>query len=148
ANSALGLARAHGLDCQSDRVMEGVQQDLFLLGAEIASGRNAQKKLGMPLVSQADIERLETAIDQAEQDLKPLESFILPGGSPAAAALHLARTVIRRGERNLVTLSNLEEVRKEVLEYVNRLSDLFFVYARRANCMSNNDDILWTPPKG
>jgi len=148
ANSALGLARSLGLDEQSDGVVEAVQRDLFTLGAEVASGRNAAKKLAMPLVGEAEVASIEAAIDQAELELAPLTAFILPGGSSGASALHLARTVIRRAERCLVALAAHEEVRKEVLEYVNRLSDLFFVLARKANHVSGRSDVLWSPPKG
>jgi len=148
ANSALGLARSFGLDPESDTVLESVQRDLFTLGAEVASGRNAASKLNMPLIGEDSIKRLEAAIDHAEESLEPLTSFILPGGSLGASALHQARTVIRRAERSLVALAASEQVRTEVLEYVNRVSDLFFVLARRANHVSGVQDVRWIPPKG
>lgn len=147
ASSALGLARSFDLDRSIDVVLEAVQRDLFTLGAEVASGRNAAKKLGMPLIDAEDVARIEAGIDEAERDLEPLTSFILPGGTSAAAALHVARTVIRRAERGLVALAAQDEVRKEVLEYVNRLSDLFFVLARRANHLAGRADVRWLPPK-
>ncbi len=148
ANSLIGLARSLGLDDRSDEVAEQVQRDLFTLGAEVASGRNAAKKLGMPLVGEQDVARLESAIDEAEQGLEPLTSFILPGGTSAAAAMHAARTVVRRAERALVSLSAHDDVRKEVMEYINRLGDLFFVLARKANHVSNQPDVRWLPAKG
>lgn len=145
ANSCLGLARSHGLDAWSDGVVESVQRDLFKLGAEVASGRNPEKKLSMPLLSGADVTRLEAAIDEGEINLPPLTAFILPGGTHAAAAMHVARTVIRRAERCLVALAAQEPMRKEVIEYVNRLSDLFFILARNANHVAGKSDVLWLP---
>ncbi len=147
ANSAVGLARSFGLDRVSDGVLEALQRDLFTIGAEVASGRNAASKLGMALVDASDVARLEAAIDQAEEHLEPLTSFILPGGTAAASALHVARTVVRRAERCLVALNNDEDVRREVIEYVNRASDLFFVLARRANHVSGVSDVRWIPSK-
>ncbi|HNS98218.1 MAG TPA: cob(I)yrinic acid a,c-diamide adenosyltransferase [Polyangiaceae bacterium] len=148
ANSILGLARAMKLDPWSDEVLQKIQRDLFTLGAEIASGRNAQSKLRMPLIGSADVQRIEKAIDEAEQQLAPLHSFILPGGSLAASTLHLARTVVRRAERMLVALSNSEPVRQEILEYINRASDLMFVLARLANMHQGVEDVPWLPDKG
>ncbi len=145
ANSAVGLARAHGLPDDVDEVLEGVQRDLFVLGAELASGHNAQAKLGMELIGVEDIARLEAAIDSAEQGLPPLRTFILPGGTPGASALHLARTVARRAERELVRLAEQSEVRAEIVAYANRLSDLLFVLARRANHAGGVDDLPWVP---
>lgn len=148
ANSVLGMARALNLDPWSDGVVEAMQRDLFTLGAEVASGRNAASKLSMPLIGAADVARLEAAIDAAEEQLAPLTSFILPGGSPAASTLHLGRTVMRRAERSLVALAGSEEVRREVIEYVNRASDLLFVLARRANHGNGVSDVPWVPNKG
>jgi cob(I)alamin adenosyltransferase len=148
ANSVLGMARASNLDPWSDGVVEAMQRDLFTLGAEVASGRNASSKLSMPLIGAGDVARLEAAIDTAEEQLAPLTSFILPGGSPAASALHLGRTVMRRAERSLVALAGSEEVRREVIEYVNRASDLLFVLARRANHGTGVSDVPWVPNKG
>ncbi|MCU0694693.1 MAG: cob(I)yrinic acid a,c-diamide adenosyltransferase [Polyangiaceae bacterium] len=146
-NCAIGLARAHQAPAQIDAVLEVVQGDLFRLGAEIASGKNAGAKLGMSLIESHDVQRLEQAIDEAEAQLTPLRAFILPGGSVASAALHVARTVARRAERALVTLQRATAVRREVLVYVNRLSDLLFVLARYANHLAAQQDVVWFPPK-
>jgi cob(I)alamin adenosyltransferase len=143
ANSSIGLARAYGLPPEVDRVLDTVQRDLFVIGAELASGLNAEAKLGMDLVDARDVERLEQAIDAAEQGLAPLRTFILPGGSLGASALHLARTVARRAERELVRLREQAPVRPEVVAYVNRLSDLLFVLARRANSAQGVSDVPW-----
>lgn len=143
-NSALGVARAQGLPPEVDEVLARVQQDLFVLGAELASGRNAQAKLGMDLIGQHDVARLEGEIDKAEAGLEPLRTFILPGGTAGAAALHLARTVARRAERELVYLREQAPVRPEVVAYANRLSDLLFVLARRVNHEQATDDVPWT----
>ena len=114
-----------------------------MIGAELASGHNAASKLGMDLIADVAVEHLETAIDAAEAGLSPLRAFILPGGAPGAAALHLARTVARRAEREIVLLATSEEVRPEVVHYLNRLSDLLFVLARRANAASGVADVPW-----
>lgn len=143
-NSILGVARAHGLSKEIDDVLAHVQVDLFIVGAEIACVPGKEGKLGMDLVSTADAERLEKAIDEGEKDLAPLKTFILPGGTPQAAALHHARTVCRRAERAVLAL---DDVRKEVVIYLNRLSDMLFVLARRANHLEHVSDVPWEPRK-
>jgi cob(I)alamin adenosyltransferase len=132
ANAAIGLALAY---CQVPivkRVLGEVQSDLFTLGAELASASGHEARLGIALLTDADVTRLEQAIDEAEEPLPPLRNFILPGGPPDVAALHLARTVARRAERRLLTLSATQPVRGTLLAYLNRLADLLFVLARRA----------------
>lgn len=147
ASCAIGLARAHGVPPEVDAVLEHVQRDLFTVGAEVASGDNAEAKLSMALIGQTDIDRLELAIDEADKGLAPLRAFILPGGTASASALHLGRTVTRRAERALVALSGTARVRAEVLVYVNRLSDLLFVLARSVNRSAGRDDVQWMPDK-
>lgn len=142
-NAVIGIARATGLDPFADQVLARVQSDLFTLGAEVACVPGEEHKLKMDLIEQADGARLEQAIDQAEKDLPPLKNFVLPGGSPQAAALHLARTVARRAERVLIRVPPDE--RAEVLIYLNRLSDLLFVLARRANKLAGVEDTPWAP---
>lgn len=142
-NAVIGLARATGLDPFSDQVLARVQSDLFTLGAEVACVPGEEHKLKMELIEEADGHRLEQSIDEAEKDLPPLKNFVLPGGSPQAAALHFARTVARRAERLLIRVPPDE--RPEVLVYVNRLSDLLFVLARRANRIAGVEDIPWAP---
>ncbi len=130
ANAALGVCRALTLgDAALDPALEGVQHRLFDLGAGLAS-----PGMGVGGVTQAHIDAVERAIDALEEDLEPLRVFILPGGAPAAAALHLARTVARRAERDLARLADAgEAVDPLALPYLNRVSDLLFVCARHAN---------------
>lgn len=135
ANAALGVARAVlGASADLDPLLEGLQHRLFDLGADLAAP-GAQGRIG-----QSHVDRLETAIDRLEQDLAPLRAFILPGGTAAAAALHLARAVVRRAERALVAVPDANPV---ALAYLNRASDLLFVAARHANRAEG--DVLWTP---
>jgi cob(I)alamin adenosyltransferase len=101
----------------------------------------------MPLIAGPDIQRLEAAIDGAEEGLAPLQSFVLPGGTAGAAALHQARTTCRRAERRLLTASRATNVRAELSVYLNRLSDLLFVLARRANHLAGVPDVPWQPRK-
>jgi cob(I)alamin adenosyltransferase len=145
-NSILGVARAGGLAKEIDGVLAHVQVDLFTVGAELACVPGKEGKLGMDLVGDADAERLEKAIDEAESHLEPLKTFILPGGTPQAAALHHARTVCRRAERAVLALEDAP-ARKEVVVYLNRLSDLLFVLARLANRLAMVSDVPWEPRK-
>src|ERR1700730_14209943 len=148
ANSAIGLARvatASNVVCaRIDAMLLCVQNDLFDLGADLCVPPNAHAK---PLrIVQSQVDRLERAIDELNAELAPLRSFVLPGGSPAAAALHLARTVTRRAERVLVALAEApgEEVGGPALRYINQLSDFLFVAARYVN-QKGEADILWVP---
>lgn len=146
-NAVVGLALAVPTLTADSKVrvtLERVQNELFQLGAELATppGRKGSARL----IEGTDIESLEKEIDQMESMLEPLKSFILPGGSQAAAVLHLARTVCRRAERELVVLNRSEPVRTEVLGYVNRLSDFLFVAARMANAELKVADIPWVAP--
>ncbi len=142
-NAAIGMARATKLDPFTEGVLAQVQSDLFSLGAEVACVPGEEHKLKMPFIEEPDIKRLEHAIDEAEKELAPLKSFILPGGTPQAAALHFARCVARRAERVLIGVDETE--RDEVLIYMNRLSDLLFVLARRANAVAGVEDVPWAP---
>lgn len=144
-NSSIGLARAARLPQAVDSVLARVQADLFTIGAELACVPGREDKLSMALVSEEDGRRLEAAIDEAEAQLAPLKSFVLPAGSPAGAALHHARTVCRRAERRTLAASRSERVRDEILVYLNRLSDLLFVLARAANREAGVDDEPWAP---
>lgn len=149
-NSVIGLVRAHGsknTDARCDALLAAVQSELFNVGAELACVSGKEAKLGVPLVSEAEVTPLEAMIDTLEADLPPLTSFVLPGGAAEAAYLHLARTVCRRAERKIVGLSQHEPVRPEVVRYVNRLSDLFFVMARHANHRANIADVPWLARK-
>jgi len=157
ANAFLGRARASmrdvkasrspggmGLD-EIDRLLERVQSELFTLGAELATPAEKDAKLSskMPLLDDTTIEALERAIDAAELGLPPLQVFILPGGTPSAAELHVARCVVRRAERRAISLGEHEPVRRTCIVYLNRLSDLLFVLARRVNHLVGVDDVPW-----
>ncbi len=150
ANSAIGLARAATAPDSScarvDAMLLCVQNDLFDLGADLCVPPNGTGET-LPLrIVQSQVDRLERKIDELNAELEPLRSFVLPGGSPAAAALHLARTVTRRAERLLVALADApgEDVGGPALRYVNRLSDFLFVAARYVN-QKGEADILWVP---
>jgi cob(I)alamin adenosyltransferase len=143
ANAALGLARLHVAgESAVDAALARIQNDLFDLGADLATpegGReNALRILG------AQVERLEREIDAWNASLAPLSSFVLPGGTPLAAHLHLARTVVRRAERLVAELATAEPVNPEALKYLNRLSDHLFVLSRHVNDRGARD-VLWQP---
>jgi cob(I)alamin adenosyltransferase len=143
-NATLGLARATKVDPWCDEVLQNVQVDLFTLGAELACVPGREDKLNMHLIGDEDVARLELAIDEAEKGLEPLKNFVLPGGSAQAAALHLARTVCRRAERGVLAIDDTP-ARREVVHYLNRLSDLLFVLARHANVKAGVTDVPWAP---
>jgi cob(I)alamin adenosyltransferase len=147
-NAAIGLARLHtreGLP-ELDAVLARIQNDLFDLGADLAHPDEAKDARGRLAVTDAQVERLEGEIDTLNRDLQPLRSFVLPGGSPAASFLHLARTMSRRAERLMVALASRpnEPIGPPALRYVNRLSDFLFVAARYAND-KGRADVLWVP---
>lgn len=142
-NSALGWVRIEVSDPELDGLLNQIQNDLFEVGAELGSTAERKQKSVLPLVEEPQVEVLERAIDEYEKGPPPLESFVLPGGSEAAARFHLARCTCRRTERSIVALSSQEEVRGEVLRYVNRLSDLLFTLARHANHAAGVADIPW-----
>jgi cob(I)alamin adenosyltransferase len=142
-NAALGVARAAGLDAEIAAIVEELQKDLFALGARLAdpSARIAPR-VTKAAIGDAQIARLEQTIDRLEQELPPLKRFILPGGTPAGAALHLARTICRRAERRVVALGS-DAVERAVIVYLNRLSDLLFVMARVVNHRSGAPETEW-----
>ena len=144
-NALLGVARAAGLSATLDAALERIQAQLFVLGAELATPASHRPRLKLPLVSAADTEQLEGEIDRLEADLPPLTSFVLPAGSPGAAALHHARTVCRRAERSVVGIRESAEIRAELIIYLNRLSDLLFVMARHQNQSAGVADVAWAP---
>jgi cob(I)alamin adenosyltransferase len=139
----IGLARLH-TSGDEDAMLARIQNDLFDLGADLCTPHQGRKADGALRVTPDQVARLETEIDAMNEGLKPLASFILPGGKPAAAWLHLARTVVRRSERLMTELAGLEEVNPEAVKYVNRLSDHLFVLARRLND-NGQSDVLWRP---
>ncbi|MCJ9693912.1 cob(I)yrinic acid a,c-diamide adenosyltransferase [Rhizobium sp. PRIMUS64] len=150
ANSAIGLARLHtaGLP-ELDAMLMSIQNDLFDLGADLATPDTGEPPTYEPLrIAETQVDRVEHDIDRLNAGLEPLKSFILPGGTPAAAHLHLARTIARRAERLMVALTRTdgEIVGEPAMKYVNRLSDFLFVAARHANDQGHAD-VLWVPGK-
>jgi cob(I)alamin adenosyltransferase len=143
ANAAIGLARLHA-DADSDAMLARIQNDLFDLGADLCTPEEGSRAAGALRIVAAQVERLEREIDAMNATLRPLDSFILPGGTPAAAYLHLARTVTRRAERLVCALAADEWVNPEVVKYLNRLSDHLFVLGRRVN-ENGAGDVLWQP---
>jgi cob(I)alamin adenosyltransferase len=143
-NSTIGVARATGLEPDTEAVLSHVQVDLFTLGAELACVPGKEASLKMTLVGPDDIARLEKAIDAAEEKVEPMKYFVLPGGCPQSAALHVCRTVCRRAEREVLAIDD-GPVRGDVVIYLNRLSDLLFVLARRANAATGVADVPWKP---
>jgi cob(I)alamin adenosyltransferase len=142
-NACLGAARAAGVDEEIASLIEALQKDLFALGAQLAdpSSRIAWR-VTKASIGEANVERLEQAIDRLEATLPPLRRFILPGGSPAGALLHLARTVCRRAERRVIALG-ADAVDPILIVYVNRLSDLLFVMARAVNHRAAMPETEW-----
>jgi cob(I)alamin adenosyltransferase len=141
-NSVLGIARADIQDPEIDRILSDIQNQLFELGADLATPRSVEKKV-VKRIDAKDVQQLEKTIDGVEPILKPLRSFVLPGGSSLAARLHFARTVCRRAERAVVRLSRNEDIGETVTVYLNRLSDLLFVLARYANQKAHVPEVKW-----
>ena len=153
ANAAIGLARLHvGADPEADQeaaraadaMLALIQNDLFDLGADLCTPEGGSRASGALRIVTAQVERLEREIDAMNAALRPLDSFILPGGTPAAAHLHLARTIARRAERFVCALAAAEPVNPEAIKYLNRLSDHLFVLGRRLND-NGARDVLWRP---
>lgn len=147
-NAAIGVARLAVADAALDAMLERIQNDLFDLGAELATPHDPAKPLDPAMrlvILPSQVARLEKEIDALNADLAPLRSFVLPAGTPVAAHLHLARTICRRAERVMVTLMQTEgeELSATALAYVNRLSDFLFVASRYAN--REKGDVLWKP---
>lgn len=143
ANACIGLARLH-TTADTDETLARIQNDLFDLGADLCTPEGKERRREALRVSQEQVERLEREIDAYNEPLQPLKSFVLPGGSAASAYLHLARTVTRRAEREVVELARAEPVGEPVVKYLNRLSDLLFVLSRHCND-AGNGDVLWAP---
>lgn len=150
ANAAIGLARLHTAAdprlAMLDAILARVQNDLFDLGADLCTPESEEPPAWEPLrIADSQVSRLEAEIDRLNEDLAPLRSFVLPGGTPAAAHLHLARTIVRRAERLMVRLARApgERVSEAALRYVNRVSDLLFVAGRAANAATATPEVLW-----
>lgn len=143
ANAAIGMARLE-TDGDADAMLARIQNDLFDLGADLCTPEGGKRGDGALRITQGQVDRLEAEIDAMNAELQPLTSFVLPGGSPASAWLHMARTVVRRAERLMTALAEHEPVGETAIRYVNRLSDHLFVMARRLND-NGARDVLWTP---
>jgi cob(I)alamin adenosyltransferase len=143
ANAVIGIVRQH-TSGDGDEMLARIQNDLFDLGADLCVPEGGRRSEGALRIAEAQVERLEQEIDAMNADLAPLNSFVLPGGTAAAAYLHLARTIVRRAERLIVELSEQEKVGAAAIKYVNRLSDHLFVMARYAN-ERGAKDMLWKP---
>lgn len=144
-NAVLGMARAVELMPRIDEVLVPIQRDLFAIGALLATPHpeKMREQLAKARVDDERIAQLERAIDDGERELEPLKAFIVPGGTPKAAALHVARTVCRRAERNVVRLRRDEDIPQLVVIYLNRLSDLLFVLSRVANRRAGAGEVTW-----
>jgi cob(I)alamin adenosyltransferase len=143
ANSVIGLARLH-VAGEADAMLRRIQNELFDLGADLCVPEGGKRAKGALRITDAQVLRLEAEIDSLNGSIEPLQSFVLPGGSPAAAWLHFARAVVRRAERLMFELAAAEPVNPAALKYINRLSDHLFVLARHANDLGRSD-ILWQP---
>ena len=147
ANAAIGLARMELIRNRAAKIKAiewRIQNDLFDLGADLCTPEEGSKGEGALRINADQVTWLEAEIDRLNEELEPLASFILPGGAPVAATLHLARTVTRRAERLVIELAARERVNPEALKYLNRLSDVLFVMARTANG-GGKKDVLWVP---
>lgn len=147
-NASVGAARALVEDPEIDLQLARIQEELFCVGAELATPHGAKARSAIPPVEAAWAARLEGAIDRWTPELPPLTRFVLPGGTRTASVLHLARTICRRAERSVVALAEETEVDASVLVYLNRLSDFLFVAARVANHRARKEEPLWDPKRG
>ncbi|MBO6519327.1 MAG: cob(I)yrinic acid a,c-diamide adenosyltransferase [Rhodospirillales bacterium] len=143
ANAVIGLARLH-TEGDADAMLARIQNDLFDLGADLCTPEDGKRSDGALRIVDEQVTRLENEIDAMNENLAPLKSFILPGGTPAASYLHLARTVARRCERLMTELAETEKVNPAAVKYINRLSDHLFVLARHLND-DGARDVLWVP---
>jgi cob(I)alamin adenosyltransferase len=144
-NAVIGLARSIEMMPRIDEVLAPVQRDLFSLGALLATPNHdkVKQQLEKARIDESRVMELERAIDDGEAELEPLTAFILPGGTPKSAALHVARTVCRRAERKVISLGSEVDVPPVVVKYLNRLSDLLFVLARVANRRAGAPEVIW-----
>ncbi len=144
ANAALGIVLANSLDDDVADILTRIQNDLFVVGADLSNSNlnDVKNRISLDM-----IDNLERHIDKFESELEPLTSFILPGGVIPAAQLHHARTIVRRAETLTVKLSETAEINSNCIKYLNRLSDLLFVMGRLANKRKNNKDVVWKPKR-
>ena len=142
-SSQIGVALAAGVHDPVASELRTIQNELFHLGSDLCVPEEDKKRTPVPRIEERHVLALETLMDRLSKELSPLENFILPGGSPAAAALHVARTVCRRAERRVLSLAQRESIGTQVIPYLNRLSDALFVMARYENRRSGSADTLW-----
>jgi cob(I)alamin adenosyltransferase len=142
-NSQIGAALAAGLDPEIGAALAAVQNELFHLGSDLCMPEGDKARTPVPRIEARHVEALEKLMDGFSRQIAPLENFVLPGGSPGAAQLHLARTVCRRAERLVVALSRKEAIGPFTISYLNRLSDALFVLARAENARRGIPDVLW-----
>ena len=146
-NASLGLARSLAMPTDLDALLQRLQDQLFTVGAVLATPAESKAAAHIPVLEPEWVEAMEQAIDAAETELAPMTHFILPGGSQAASALHLARTVCRRAERRAVPLPASGKAPTSVVVFLNRLSDLLFTLARLSNHRAGIQDVKWMPEK-
>ena len=142
-NSLIGLAISLGLTDRSAKELSIVQNELFHLGSDLSFLEEDKEEIDIPQIEARHVRKLETLIDELSEIVGPLQNFILPGGSPGAAQLHVARSVCRRAERDVITLAQEESVGPFVISYLNRLSDVLFVMSRYENYRQGVDESLW-----
>ncbi len=142
-NSAIGLAVAHGLSPRLLEVLPVIQNELFHLGSDLAFREEDKRAHPLPQIAERHVKKLEELIDELNEVVGPLQNFVLPGGSLGAAQLHMARTICRRAEREVITLAQAEPIGGQLLPYLNRLSDLLFVMARYENRQRERSEPLW-----
>lgn len=142
-NSAIGVALASGVNHTLAQALPAIQNELFHLGSDLCILEEDKATMPVPQIEERHVLALESLMDRLSEELSPLENFILPGGTPGAAHLHVARTVCRRAERLLVALARQEKVGPSTVKYLNRLSDALFVMARHENKRHDVPDVLW-----
>lgn len=145
-NSMIGIARSLKPGPRIDKILEQIQQDLFVLGSDLATPKDLPNRT-IPRITPEHVAFLERAIDACQDKLPQLKNFILPGGIQMAATLHMARALARRAERKIIDITQVEELSPPILEYANRLSDCLFVLARLANFEAGVPDVPWNPGK-
>lgn len=142
-NAWMGMVRDAEVNQKREKLLLEIQDRLFTIGSNLAAEPGSAEKFNIPQIKQADIEKLETAIDTMNEELEPMKNFILPGGHTAISNAHVARTVCRRAERNIVLLNEHEPVNGLVVQYLNRLSDYLFVLSRKIGKELNIPDTPW-----
>ncbi len=147
-NSFIGLAITETQDSSVKSLLNTIQNQLFIVGSDLATPKSGEdQKKNILRIPAEFYEEIEKSIDFFEEKLDALKNFIIPGGSKSASLLHICRTVARRAERRVVALNSLEQINENIVIFLNRLSDLFFVLSRYENKISNHPDVIWEKPK-